>query len=63
VIAKLATLGQGYRTYIIVGVFLLCVGVEKLHGIDIPGFDPGQNWLETVLGALGLGSLRAALGK
>ena len=60
---KLATLGQGYRTYIIVAVFLLCTAVEKLLGVDIPGFDPGQNWLETVLAALGLGSLRAALGK
>jgi len=63
VIAKLATFGQGYRTYIVVAVFLLCVAVEKLLGIDIPGFDLGQNWLETVLGALGLGTLRAALGK
>ncbi len=59
----LKNLGSGYRTYIIVAIFLALVAVEKLGGVDIPGFDVGDDWLQVVLGALGLGTLRAAVGQ
>lgn len=58
---KLASIGSGYRTYIIVFAVLLCVIIEKAFHIDIPGFDPGEDWLGFVLGALGLGALRASV--
>lgn len=57
----LKNLGAGYRTYIVAGLILILVVVEKLLGIDVPGFDPGNDWLAFVLNALGLGTLRAAL--
>ena len=34
----------GYKTYIIAGVLVLLVVMEKFLGIDIPGFDPGAVW-------------------
>jgi hypothetical protein len=51
---------QGYRTYIIAGIVILAVASEKLIGIDIPGFEVGDDWLGFVLAALGLGSAKAA---
>lgn len=59
----ITSLFAGKRTYIIVVFFLIGVALEKLVGFDIPGFDPGQDWLAYVLGALGLGGLRAAVSK
>lgn len=54
---------SGYKTYVIVGLFVACVLAEKFAGFDIPGFDAGSNWLETVMAALGLGALRAGVAK
>lgn len=62
-IDKLKELGAGYRTYGVVAVLLLCVAAEKLLGWDVPGFTLTEDWLSVVLGALGLGSLRAAVGR
>lgn len=54
---------DGYKTYIVVGMVVLIALVEGVLGIDIPGAEVGDNWLEYVLGALGLGGLRSALAK
>ncbi|QDP61596.1 MAG: hypothetical protein Tp138OMZ00d2C19078261_57 [Prokaryotic dsDNA virus sp.] len=54
---------SGYKTYIIVAIYLLCIGAEKLLGFDIPGFEPTDDWLVYVLNALGLGTLRAGITK
>ena len=54
---------SGYKTYVIAGLFIACVLAEKFAGFDIPGFNAGADWLETVLAALGLGALRAGLAK
>lgn len=54
---------SGYKTYIIVATFLVCVGLEKFVGFDIPGFSVGDDWLAMVLGMLGLGTLRAGVAK
>lgn len=51
----------GYRTYIIAAALVLGVVVEKVLGIDIPGFEVGSDWMTVVLGALGLGTLRAGV--
>jgi hypothetical protein len=53
--------GAGYRTYIIAVTLVLVVLVEKGLGIDVPGVEVGSDWLTYVLGALGLGTLRAGL--
>lgn len=52
---------KGKKTYIVVAIFLLCVAVEKLGGIDIPGFAVEGNWLEMTLAMLGIGGLRAGI--
>lgn len=52
---------QGKKTYLVVAIFLVCVAIEKLGGIDIPGFAVEGNWLEMTLAMLGLGTLRAGM--
>lgn len=53
--------GAGYRTYIIAVTLVLVVLVEKGLGIDVPGVEVGSDWLTYLLGALGLGTLRAGV--
>jgi len=52
---------SGYKTYIIVAIFVLCVVLDRFLGIDIPGFEAGDNWLEMTMAMLGLGTLRAGV--
>lgn len=52
---------NGYKTYVIAALLVLCVAAEKLLGFDVPGFETGDDWLGVVLAALGLGSLRAGI--
>ena len=52
---------KGKKTYLVVGIFLVCVAIEKLGGIDIPGFAVENNWLEMTLAMLGIGTLRAGI--
>lgn len=52
---------KGKKTYIVVAIFLVCVAIEKLGGIDIPGFNVDGNWLEMTLAMLGIGGLRAGM--
>lgn len=52
---------NGKKTYIIVGLYLLCLAAEKALGFDIPGFDAGEDWVGTTLAVLGLGTLRAGV--
>lgn len=52
---------SGYKTYVIVAVFIACVFAERFLGFDIPGFDAGNNWLEMVMAMLGIGTLRAGV--
>ena len=54
---------SGFKTYIIVAIVLAAVLVEKGLGFDVPGFDPGDDWLAFVLTALGLGTLRSGIAK
>lgn len=54
---------SGKKTYIIVAIFMLSIAAEKALGFDIPGFDPGTDWLDQVLMMLGLGTLRAGIAK
>lgn len=51
----------GYRTYIIVALFLVCVISERFLNLDIPGFAVGDNWLEMAMAMLGIGTLRASI--
>lgn len=54
---------DGYKTYIVIGVYLAAVFVTKVMGLEIPGFAVGDNWLNDVMIALGLGGFRSALNK
>lgn len=54
---------DGYKTYIVIGVFVLGVIAEKIIGLDVPGFDPGEHWVEYIMAALGLGALRNGVTK
>lgn len=53
----------GYKTYLVAG-FVVFVGVvEGLLGVDLPGVEVGDDWMQYVVSGLGLGSLRAAISK
>lgn len=54
---------EGKKTYILIAIFILGVIAEKAFGWDVPGFDPGTDWMQQILGAIGLGTLRASVGK
>lgn len=54
---------SGIKTYLVAAILVLCVVAEKLLGVDIPGFDAGTNWFETVMAAIGLSALRAGVTK
>lgn len=54
---------SGKKTYLVATIFILCVLVERFIGLDIPGFEVSNNWLELVMQMLGLSAIRAGLGK
>lgn len=54
---------DGFKTYIIAALTVLLVVVTKVLGWEVPGFAVGDDWLTYVLGALGLGTLRAGVAK
>lgn len=59
---------SGFKTYIVVAAMILCIAAEVFLGFDIPGYEPGADWLGDLLTAAGLGTLRhgiatAALGR
>lgn len=51
---------NGKKSYIVSGVLVLLGGLQAA-GIQIPGVQLGDNWVITVLGGLGLGSLRHSI--
>lgn len=54
---------DGKKTWLAIAGLLVCVALEKLLGVDVPGFDASQDWLGYILAALGLGGLRSAIAK
>lgn len=54
---------DGYKSYIVAGVFILGVVAEVFLGLDVPGFQPGENWVEYIMAALGLGAVRNGVAK
>ncbi len=54
---------QGYKTYIVVLMVVAIAVCEGILGIDIPGAEMQQDWVNYVLGALGFAGLRAGVGK
>lgn len=62
-LASLVSGLSGWKTYIIAALVLLIVVAEKGLGWDIPGAEIGNDWLDYVLGALGLSTVRAAITK
>lgn len=49
----------GYKTYVVAAVVAVIAICEGLLGIDIPGAEMQGDWLTFLMGALGLGALRA----
>ena len=45
---------KDWRTVGIAAVVIAAVLLEKFGGVDIPGFDVGEDWLGMILIALGL---------
>ena len=54
---------NGYKTYLVALFVVLGVVMSKLFGWDIPGFHPGDNWMDYVLAAAGLGAMRHGVSK
>ena len=54
---------SGKKTYIVVITMIVLVALEKGAGIDIPNYDPGPNWMNDILTALGLGTIRLGIAK
>lgn len=51
---------SGYKTYIVAAMVAAIAVCEGLLGIDIPGAEMHGDWLTFLMGALGLGALRAS---
>jgi hypothetical protein len=54
---------DGFKMYIVAGTILLAVFVEKGMGWDIPGVVIGDDWMNYVWVALGMGATRIAIKK
>lgn len=52
---------SGKKSYLLVVTILAVVGVEKGLGVDVPGIQVDENWMELVFAALGLGTLRSGI--
>jgi hypothetical protein len=52
---------KGKKTYIVLVIFVAAIIAEKFLGMDVPGFDPGADWMQQIMAALGLGALRAGV--
>lgn len=49
---------NGYKTYIVAAAMVICITAEVVLGVDVPGYEPGPDWLGDLLTAIGLGTLR-----
>lgn len=54
---------DGLKTYIVAAAVALIGISEGVLGVDIPGAEMQENWIEMVLGAAGLGTVRHAIAK
>lgn len=54
---------DGKKTYLVAAAVVAIMVLEKVLGIDVPGAEPVDNWLEYLMGAFGLGAVRHAVGK
>ena len=54
---------DGKKFHLVVAVFIFAMAVEGGLGVDIPGFEVPDNWLDYILAAFGLSAGRDALRK
>lgn len=52
---------SGYKTYAVVALYVACILAEKVLGVDVPGFEAGPDWLNDLLMAAGVGTMRAGI--
>ena len=54
---------NGSKMYIVSAIAIMAGVSEGLLGLDVPGIDVQENWLEVVLGGSGFGALSHRLAK
>ena len=54
---------NGSKMYIVSAIAIMAGVSEGLLGLDIPGIEVQENWLEVVLGGSGFGALSHRLAK
>ena len=54
---------SGYKMYLAAALLAAVALSEGFFGLDVPGVQLEANWIEALIGALGLGGLKAALSK
>lgn len=54
---------QGKKIYILMWMWIGMTFIEKVVGWDIPNFDPGPDWVNDIMIALGIGAGRSAVAK
>lgn len=54
---------DGSKTYITMAAVAIIAILEGYMGIDVPGAEMQDNWVEYILGAMGVGSIRHAIQK
>lgn len=54
---------SGSKTYLAAALLAAVAIAEGFFNVDVPGVQLEANWLEALIGALGLSGLRAALSK
>lgn len=54
---------DGSKTYITMAMVAIIAILEGYMGIDVPGAEMQDNWVEYILGAMGVGSIRHAISK
>jgi hypothetical protein len=57
----LITFLQGKKSYIVAIVIVVLVVIEKVIGIDIPGFEMGEDWGKYIIGSATISTLHAAI--
>lgn len=52
---------SGWKLHGIAFGWIALTLVEKIGGLDIPDFDPGENWVNGIFAALGVSAFRSTV--
>ena len=62
-VKKETNIMDGYKTYLVMAIVAIIAIAEGWLGLDIPGAEMQENWLEMILAAAGVGGMRSAIAK